>query len=887
MHADQFRELISGKIPASSILSDELDLLAHGTDASFYRLIPETVIKARHEADILHILSCCSKAGKAVTFRTAGTSLSGQAVTDSVLVKLGHHWNAYKILSNGEKIKLQPGVIGAKANSLLSGTGRKIGPDPASIDSAMIGGIVANNASGMCCGTSQNSYKTVDSIRLILMDGTILDTSDEQSVKAFRREKEDLLKGLGNIRREILEDENLKSLIQKKYKIKNTSGYGLNSFTDFEDPVDILVHLMVGSEGTLAFISDVTLNTVPDLQYKSCALVLFSDVKEACEATVKLKNLNVDAVEMMDEASLKAASSFGLLEQQIYPGMTALLVDVRAESELALEERKSLVTENLSQVVDFTNESELYAKLWKVRKGLFPIVGANRKTGTTVIIEDICFPIERLAEGTLALQKLLNEFSYSEAIIFGHALDGNLHFVFTQDFNDPAEVERYGKFMQALADLVAADFGGSLKAEHGTGRNMAPFVEYEWGTKAYSIMKQIKRLFDPQNLLNPDVIISEQQDIHINYLKPLPAADELIDKCIECGFCESVCPSKDLTLSPRQRIAVYREISRTKKEGATERWIKDFAYKGEQTCAADGMCATRCPVNIDTGKLIKKYRALNQNTFKKKLAAISGRHFRLSAATSRMAVRAGSLLSSRYPGPAAKAQEIKSSGRKKVLYFSSCVHRVFEASGKKPMNKIIESLLQKSDCEVVQLKSMSSLCCGLPYSSKGFDEVAEEKLNELILEMVCTGIDSIICDNSPCSSRIIEQAEKANVKVQDAVSFFSENLTQFKISRSKEKSLVFPVCSLKKSGEDESFRKIAAACLEDFKEAAEISCCGFAGDRGFTHPELTASALSGLKEFSKGCSSAYSSSRTCEIGLSRHSGLNFDSILSLLDDCSG
>ena len=746
---------------------------------------------------------------------------------------------------------------------------------------------MANNASGMCCGTSKNSYKTVDTIRLILIDGTLLDTSDEQSIENFRREKSELLNSIAKTRQEILADEQLSQLIHKKYRIKNTTGYGLNSFVDFEDPIDILVHLMIGSEGTLAFISDVTLNTVTDAAFKSCALLIFPDVKLACEATMALQKLDVDAVELMDEASLRCASSLNLIDQQVEAGMTALLVDLRADSSDFLDKKKSTVSSAISVPVDFTSDMAVYAKLWKVRKGLFPIVGANRKNGTTVIIEDVCFPIEKLADGTLALQKLLSEYGYDEAIIFGHAMDGNLHFVFTQDFNDKAEIERYRKFMDALSKLVAGDFAGSLKAEHGTGRNMAPFVEHEWGAKAYKIMKQVKTLFDPKNLLNPDVIICEQKDIHIQNLKPMPASDDIVDKCIECGFCEPVCPSKDLTLSPRQRIAVLREMNRSKNaEGKLSKWLKEFSYQAEQTCAADGMCGTRCPVNIDTGKLIKKYRALSQGKLKQKIAGFSANHFKMTINASKLGMKAARLFGGDYPGTAAKNSELKSTGKEKVLYFSSCVHQVFEASGKKPLRKLIESLMQKIDCEVVEMKKPESLCCGLPYSSKGFEEVADKKLHELLLEMVCSGVETIICDNSPCSFRIIDQAEKMNLKVLDSVSFFAQKLDSLKIKKSSKKSVVFPVCSLKKSGEAGSFEKIASACLDNFKTPEETACCGFAGDRGFTHPELTASSLSGLKEFSSDCSSGYASSRTCEIGLSRHSGLAFDHILALLDECS-
>ena len=141
-----------------------------------------------------------------------------------------------------------------------------------------------------------------------------------------------------------------------------------------------------------------------------------------------------------------------------------------------------------------------------------------------MIIEDVAFPIERLAEATLDLQKLLREHGYHEAIIFGHALDGNLHFVFTQDFGNAAEIERYRRFMDEMCAMVVEKYDGSLKAEHGTGRNIAPFVELEWGAQAVAAMRRIKALFDPQGLLNPGVILNADPLAHLKDLKPLPAA---------------------------------------------------------------------------------------------------------------------------------------------------------------------------------------------------------------------------------------------------------------------------------------------------------------------------------------------------------------------------
>lgn len=154
-----FYQQISKKISSDRIFTDKASTLAYGTDASFYRLIPKIVIQSKSIEEITFLPEEANKLNLPVTFRAAGTSLSGQAVFDSILILTSKYWTNSEVLENGNRIKLQPGVIGARANMLLKPYGRKIGPDPASINSAMIGGIAADNASGMCCGTAENPIK--------------------------------------------------------------------------------------------------------------------------------------------------------------------------------------------------------------------------------------------------------------------------------------------------------------------------------------------------------------------------------------------------------------------------------------------------------------------------------------------------------------------------------------------------------------------------------------------------------------------------------------------------------------------------------------------------------------------------------------------------------
>lgn len=632
----EFKNILSKSIDSKRILDSPLQTLAYGTDASFYRLIPKIVILAQNEFEVIEIIKQANLLDIALTFRAAGTSLSGQAISDSVLVVATHGWKNFELLENNAKIKLEPGIIGSKVNQFLSPHGLKIGPDPASIGAAMIGGIVANNASGMCCGTAQNSYQTISDIRIVLNDGTVLDTANDESVANFKISHANIIQEIESLRDTIQKDETLYRFIKNKFKIKNTTGYSINAFVDYQDPIEIIKHLMVGSEGTLAFISNVTFKTVIDEKNKSCALIIFNTIQEACNATLLLKSAPVAAVELLDRESIRSVENdpdapvyFKILPESA----CALLVECRdndLDNMLLKQLKIRLEIESIPTYTEyeFTSNPKQYYFNWKARKGLLPTVGGMRKNGTSVIIEDVAVPLPQLANACVAMKVLFKKHEYHDAVLFGHALEGNLHLVFSQDFSSQNEVDRYEKLMAELVEIVVDQFNGSLKAEHGTGRNMAPFVEKEWGTAAYGIMKRIKNIFDPHNKINPDVLINPDPKAHLKNLKPMPESHAIIDKCIECGYCEPHCVSEGLTLSPRQRIVIAREISRL--EATNEDPIRlaeirrDVTYQLDETCATDGLCALACPVNIDTGEFVKTWRANNLNIGNKKIAAFIG-----------------------------------------------------------------------------------------------------------------------------------------------------------------------------------------------------------------------------------------------------------------------
>jgi D-lactate dehydrogenase len=926
-----FSRAVEALIPAERRFSDALSTLAFGTDASFYRLIPKLVIRVESEAEVIILLKLAGQHQVPVTFRAAGTSLSGQAVTDSVLLVLGDNWNGREIQGSGEKIRLQPGVIGAQANAWLAPFGRKIGPDPASINACKIGGMVANNSSGMCCGTAQNSYHTLAGMRLILADGTVVDSEDAASVSRFESSHSELLAQLAELARQTRANPELSHKIRHKYRLKNTTGLSLNALVDFDQPLDILSHLLVGSEGTLGFISSVTYHTVPDHPHKASALLVFPDVESCCRAVPILKQQPVSAVELLDRRSLRSVENMaGMPEwvRELSEGACALLIESRAASDSLLSEQLSQVMASISafaleKQVAFSTDPAVYNQLWKIRKDTFPAVGAVRETGTTVIIEDVTFPVEQLAAGVKRLLELFGRHGYSEAIIFGHALEGNLHFVFTQGFDTPAQVQRYAAFMDDVAQLVAVEFGGALKAEHGTGRNMAPYVELEWGHDAYQLMWQIKRLLDPQGILNPDVILSTDSSLHLKNLKPLPAADELVDKCIECGFCEPVCPSKGLTLSPRQRIVMWRDIQAKQRAGIDTRELQAaYQYQGIDTCAATGLCAQRCPVGINTGDLVRKLRGRAAqhprratwlaDNFQRGLQgarlvlkSASGAQRILGAANlSRASAALSKLSAGRLPQwtpampQAVQALKIISpapdDSRPRVVYLPACVSRVMgPAMADKEHMSLLDktrALLEKAGFAVVFPEGLDSLCCGQPFASKGYPEQANDKRQQLfdaLQQASRGGLDPIYCDTSPCTLRLTEGQAGSGLKLYDPVKFIREHLLdRLEIEPQSEPVAVHITCSTQHLGEAQGLIDIVKRCSREVVIPEGIHCCAFAGDKGFTTPQLNQHALRSLKPAVQHCHEGISTSRTCEIGLSQHSGIDYHGLVYLLDRVS-
>lgn len=853
-----------------------IDRLAFAHDASLYRLVPQAVVRPSSIDHVQQLFAWCIRTRSHLTFRTAGTSLSGQAVTDGVLVDLSRDWSVVSILDSGRRVRMQPGITGARVNAHLRRYGRKLGPDPASIIAAMIGGIIANNASGMCCGTAQNSYNTLSSMTYVLANGVVIDTSHPDADLHLQEQARNVHHGIAQIRDEVRADADLVATIQRKYAIKNTIGYSLNAFLDEDEPARIIARLMIGSEGTLGFISDVTLNTIADASTKWTAMIVYDSVDEACATVPFWRNAGAAAVEIMDDASLRSFAHLATTPDHLRittPGASALLVEFH-----------DVEPPSTSSRIAWTSDPHEQAVLWRLRKGLMPSIGAMRPQGATMINEDIAVPPQHLASLVKDVRASFDEFGYEEGIIFGHAKDGNIHFIVNQSFETADEVNRYERFMDRIAEIVVDRYAGSLKAEHGTGRNMSPYVEREWGSAAYTVMYRVKELLDPHSILNPDVVLCRDPHAHVKNIKSVPSLgrESTANLCIECGFCEHVCPSRGLTLTPRQRIVLQRErVINSHDPTMVAEIDKAYVYSGIDTCAADSMCSVVCPVGIDTGSLIKDLRAENTSSVTRTLAALMSKNMRI---VNRIA-RTGSSIVRRY-GRSHKADPVKVD-RPDVIYVQTCPSKTLGTGrGEKSMDEVVLTLASRAGLRLTVIDT-DSYCCGQPFASKGFGEAAHHTSSALLNHLVSitsrTDIPVVI-DTSTCAAALYGASILHGLHIIDQVGFAELVMKGLSINTRLDRVVVHPGCGVEKLRSTETFMSIARSCAHEVVLPPSAGCCGMGGDRGLMYPELVESALRSEKsEIPNGIPIGVSCNVLCEGALTRQTGIPYVSLLHLVE----
>jgi D-lactate dehydrogenase len=903
------------------------DRLAAAHDGSHYLLTPQAVVTARDAADVAATMRAAHRSGVPVTFRSGGTSLSGQAGTGGVLIDTRKHFRTVRVLDGGDLVRTGPGATVRAVNTRLVRHGTKLGPDPASEIACTIGGVVANNSSGMSCGTHSNTYRTLFSSVFVLPSGTVIDSSVSDADDLLREAEPRIHEGLGRLRDRVRGNHQSVAAIEKLYAIKNTMGYGLNAFLDYDRPIDILERLLIGSEGTLAFVAEATFRTVPLKTHVATGLLIFPTLDAATAALPSLVDCGFAAIELLDATSLRVAqrnpdATAELLALQV-EDHAALLVEHQGES---ADELESLVAGSaallgslpLAAPAALTADPVTRAQLWHIRKGLFTAVAGARPSGTTALLEDIAVPVDRLLETCKRLIELFERRGYQDSVIFGHAKDGNIHFLLNERFDDPESLLRYEAFTDDMVELVLSQ-GGTLKAEHGTGRIMAPFVRRQYGDELYDVMREIKALIDPGGLLNPGVLISDDPTAHVRDLKIVHTVEEEVDRCVECGYCEPVCPSKDITLTPRERIVLRREMARADAAGDTElaRQLRsEYDYDGVQTCAVDGMCQTACPVLINTGDLVRRLRAENQNAVAQGGWKLAAEKWGTVSRAGGMALTLADAVPAALPGAAtavaralighdvvpAYTDDLPAGGKKRpvfeqpdavAVYFSSCTTTMFGPAepGTRGVAESFLDLCRRAGVPLATPADLPSLCCGTPWKSKGLTDgygAIKDRVAASLRTATRGGELPVVCDASSCTEGLhvlLEAAGEAGIRVVDAVQFVDEVVLDRLPAGERVASLTLhPTCSSARMGINPALTRVAAAAAVEVHVPEDWGCCAFAGDRGMLHPELTASATAPeARDVTTADSDAHASlNRTCELGMTRATGKPYRHVLEIL-----
>ncbi|MFC5952084.1 FAD-binding and (Fe-S)-binding domain-containing protein [Pseudonocardia lutea] len=927
------RELRACVTTTEQLRDDELARHAQAHDASHFHLLPTAVVVPRGAPEVGRLLALSHRTGVPLTFRSGGTSLSGQAVTDQLLVDTRTHFREVEILDDGLRVRVQPGVTVRQLNARLARHGRRFGPDPASEAACTVGGVLANNASGMACGTVENSYRTLESVVAVLPSGTVIDTGARDADERLRALEPDLAKGLLELRDRVLANPASVATIERQFAMKNTMGYGLNALLDHDTPAAILTHLLVGSEGTLAFVASAVFRTVPLRTKISSALLVFDDLVAASEALPALVATDAATLELMDATSLRVGQSFADCPPEVariaVDAQAALLLEYQATEEAELAERvaaagPTLATLRTAEPVRLSTDPGVRGPLWKLRKGLYSSVAGARPPGSTALLEDVVVPVPALAETCRELAVLFDRYAYRDSVVFGHAKDGNIHFMLTDRFETDEQLGRYRDFTEDMVDLVLGH-GGSLKAEHGTGRVMAPYVRRQYGDELYAVMQEIKRLVDPHGVLNPGVVLSDDPELHLKHIKLNPEVDPEVDRCTACGFCEPVCPSRDLTLTPRQRIAAWRSIRGAELAGddaLVERIRADYEYQSVQTCAVDGMCQTACPVLINTGDLVKKHRRREQpkataaawTTAAKHWGAVTrGGSLALTAlakapeavdpavtAVNRAArAVAGAehvpLWSSELPGGGPRRARPAPTGAPAAVYLPSCVNTMFGPAGDLAGDPVgpgvqasVEALCRAAGVALLVPEGIDALCCGTPWSSKGLPDgyaAMRERVRPVVLAATRNGALPVISDASSCSEGFQGLFADTGIRVVDAMRFVLDEVLPRLGEHAKVPSVsVHPTCSSVRMQLDPALLALAREVADEVHVPDEWGCCAFAGDRGLLHPELTASATAreAAEVRARDATAHVSCNRTCELGMTRATDRTYRHVLELL-----
>ena len=611
--AEDLRRRVEGEV-----LFDSLHRTLYSTAACIYQVMPLGAVVARHEGDVLAVLEYARQNRIPITARGGGSGLAGQTLGRGIILDFSKYFQRIAdIDATRGTVRVQPGVIQAQLNRVLRRHGMRFAPDPSSAPWCTLGGMLANNAGGSHTIKHGATRENTVSVRAALSDGTVIDTvplplpgQGTWTPGPQARLASGLLEVVTSQREAIDRHE--------PRTRRNASGYALRAAV--KDSID-LAQILVGSEGTLGLILDSTLRTVPIPKARATALALFDDLEKSGAAVVEILEFDPSAVELLDRTFVQVIRAADKAMGATLPDGTEAILIVELEGDDAKEvqdrmERLAAVLigrRDLATDVRRAARPEDTARIWAVRKAASPIL--SRREGTrrnTRFIEDAAIHPAQMAEFVRRLRALLRKYGL-QAAIFGHAGDCNLHCNPMLNQKDARDLSLMETMAEEFTDLVIG-MGGSLSGEHGDGRLRTPYLRRAYGPLVDAFEK-VKRLFDPQGILNPGIIVHDgsyglTDDLRYGEgYRHSPTATSIddavwqkeIEKCHGCGACRNYCP---VAVATRDEAATARAKANLLRSVISGRLEPDVLATAEfksvmDLCVNCQLCHSECPTAID------------------------------------------------------------------------------------------------------------------------------------------------------------------------------------------------------------------------------------------------------------------------------------------------
>ena len=595
-----------GLLGRSKVLSDYPARTAYAIDASIYRIDPQAIVLIEQETDLLKVMEFSRRHGIPLTARSGGSNLTGNAIGEGIILEFSRLNGILELNLEEKWVRVQPGKIYGELNRDLEPHGLFFAPDPSSGDVCKIGGMLGNNSAGPHTLKYGATKDNVFELRAILSDGRGL------TVRPYPMngpEFEPLI-GQDNRLRDLytLLHSNRSLIRQRRIGVsKNSSGYNLFDMVDrLEQGFFDLTKLFIGSEGTLGFITEARLTLRDRPPRTATALVYLNRLEEVGHAVNSFLTFRPSAMELMDASSLNliGRGRFGI------PSEAAAMLLVEFDEE-PIEEKIHKVRETarayrLSRPVEFARSDEPRGQeqqeaLWRVRKAIYPtLYRYDTKKKPINFVDDVVVPAGRLPELIAYLDRYFKEMEIPVAI-YGHIGDGNAHINPLMDMKNSDDVGRMATISKEIHSTVIHRFGGSLCGEHGDGRVRGEFLRELYGEEVYALFKQVKRIFDPDQLLSPGVKLTGAPfTTHLD-------TERLAKPCATCGKCNTVCPVYDITQEESNGARGWFHILTA----------SDYSYENAsrvvEACVNCKSCYAVCPAGIDVSRYVLDKRAEHPN----------------------------------------------------------------------------------------------------------------------------------------------------------------------------------------------------------------------------------------------------------------------------------